>query len=112
LLPGRAAPDVGIVAVSVGEPDQRVRRFAETVTVNFPILLDRDSAVARSWQVVSLPTTYVLDRNLRPARLAEDGFPWDALDLARLLEQLADRDTRITGPANEPRGPQSINREE
>ena len=111
-LAERAAPDVGVLAVSVGEPDLRVRRFAETVTLNFPILLDRDSAVARSWQIVSLPTTYVLDRDLRPSHLAESSYPWDALDLRKLLEQLADRDVRPTGPTNEPRGPKINHREE
>ena len=111
-LAERAAPDLGVLAVSVGEPDLRVRRFAETVPLNFPVLLDRDSAVARSWQIVSLPTTYVLDRDLRPSHLAESGYPWDALDLRKLLEQLANRDVRPAGPTNEPRGPKINHREE
>lgn len=111
-LAERSAPDARVVAVSVGEPDLRVRRFAETITVNFPLLLDRDSTAARSWQVTSLPTTYVLDRNLRPSLVAESDFAWDALDLAKLTEQLAVRDVRLTGPTNEPRGPKSVDREE
>ena len=111
-LAERSAPDARVVAVSVGEPDLRVRRFAETITVKFPLLLDRDSTAARSWQVTSLPTTYVLDRNLRPSLVAESDFAWDALDLAKLTEQLAVRDIPLTGPTNEPRGPKSVDREE
>lgn len=111
-LAERSAPDARVLAVSVGEPDLRVRRFAETITLNFPILLDRDSAVARSWQVVSLPTTYVLDRYLRPSLIVESDFTWDALDLAELTERLADRGVRPTGPTGETRDPKSIDREE
>jgi peroxiredoxin len=111
-LAERSAPDARVLAVSVGEPDLRVRRFAETITLNFPILLDRNSTVARSWQVESLPTTYVLDRNLRPSLIVESDFAWDALDLAELTERLAVRGVRPTGPTGEPRDPISIDREE
>jgi peroxiredoxin len=85
---------VSVIAISVGEPELRVRRFAETAGTNFPILLDGDQAVARSWQVVNLPTTYLLDRDLNPAFVAESGVAWDALDLAEFLEQLTRRDVR------------------
>jgi thiol-disulfide isomerase/thioredoxin len=100
-LAERSAGAVSVIAVSVGEADLRVRRFAETIVVNFPVLLDRDRAVARSWQVVRLPTTYVLDRGLRPSLVAESDFAWDAFDLAKLIEQLADRDVRRNGPTND-----------
>ena len=51
-----------ILAVDVGEVDSRVRRFFESVPVTFPILLDRDKAVTKAWQVSTLPTTFVLGR--------------------------------------------------
>ena len=103
---------VSVIAISVGEPELRVRRFAETAGTNFPILLDGDQAVARSWQVVNLPTTYVLDRDLNPTFVAESDVGWDALDLAKLIEHLAARDVGRSGPPNGVRGPNSVNREE
>ena len=91
-LAERVRDHARIIAISVAEPDLRVRRFAETTPVNFPILLDRDRAVARSWRIVSLPTTYVLDRALKASFVVEGDFAWDGLDGAKLVQHLADGD--------------------
>ena len=40
-----------VVTISVAEVDVRVRNFVEKIPVNFPILLDRDRSVAKSWDV-------------------------------------------------------------
>ena len=45
----------------VAENDQRVIRRFEQMRVNFPVLLDRDQAVPKSWKISALPTTYALD---------------------------------------------------
>jgi peroxiredoxin len=111
-LAERSAGAIGVIAVSVGEPALRVRRFAETMPVNFPVLLDQDRAVARSWQVASLPTTYILDRDLDASLVAESEVAWDALDIAKLIEQLAGRDVRRTGPTSDRAVPNAKNREE
>ena len=111
-LAERSAGAVGVIAVSVGEPELRVRRFAETMPVNFPVLLDHDRAVARSWRVASLPTTHILDRDLNPSLVAEGDVAWDALDPAKLIEQLAGRDVRRNGPTSDRAVPNAKNREE
>jgi peroxiredoxin len=82
--PGR----FGIVAISIDEPEGRVRRFFEKVPVSFPVLLDRDRMVARSWGVDMLPTTFVLDADLRPRLLVESDLEWDAIDVAKMLSRL------------------------
>ena len=69
--------------------------------LNFPVLLDHDRAVARSWRVASLPTTHILDRDLNPSFVAESDVAWDTLDPAKLIEQLAGRDVRRNGPTND-----------
>jgi peroxiredoxin len=83
--------DIGVtvVAVSVAEVDERVRRFFETMPVNFPVLLDRDRAVAKAWEVSTLPTTFVLDRTLTPRLVAEGEFAWDGITAEALMRQLA-----------------------
>ena len=59
-----------------------------TTPVNFPVLLDRDRAVAKQWKVDSLPSTFVLDANLRPRLAVESDFAWDRLNPQRLIEFL------------------------
>jgi peroxiredoxin len=79
-LVARAGGNVKVLAIAVADADQRVQRFFETTPVDFPVLLDRDRAVARSWQVATLPTTFVLDAGLRPRFVVETGYAWDSLD--------------------------------
>lgn len=67
-----------VLAIDTGEPDARVRRFFEKQPVNFPVLLDRDRAVSKSWQVALLPTTFLLDSQLRPRFVVEGDFDWDS----------------------------------
>ena len=51
---------VVILAVNLAEPDSRVRKFLDAVPVRFPILMDRDSGVAKAWQAKLLPATYII----------------------------------------------------
>lgn len=89
-LEGRLAhKPLAIVAVSVAEPDIRVRRFFAAEPVNFPILLDRDRAVSGMWQVSVLPTTFVLDRSLTPRFVVEGDLDWDSDKVDRTLSALA-----------------------
>ena len=76
---------LAIFAISVGEPDARVRRFFEPMPTNYPVVLDRDRAAAKTWRVQMLPTTYVLDRELKPRLMVEGEFPWDRVKGEQLL---------------------------
>jgi len=82
-------PRLTILAVDVGEVDPRVRRFFDTLPVGFPILLDRDKAVTKAWQVSTLPTTFVLDRTLVPRLVVEGDFDWDRPDTGSKLDLYA-----------------------
>ncbi len=77
-----------VLTISVGEVDARVRNFADKFPMNFPILLDRDRTVARAWNVSGLPTTFVLDRDLRPRLFIERDYDWDQFDVPDFLKSL------------------------
>jgi peroxiredoxin len=79
---------VNVLAISVAEVDLSVRRFVEAMPVNYPVLLDRDRAVAKGWKVATLPTTFVLDGDLRPRLFVEAEFDWDGIDPGKFFEML------------------------
>ena len=56
--------------------------------INYPVLLDRDRAVTRAWKVGTLPTTFVLDADLRPRLVVEAEFAWDRIDPGKFFEML------------------------
>ena len=85
---------LAILAINAGEPDARVRRFFDTLPVDFPILLDRDQAITKAWQVTTLPTTFVLDRTLAPRLVVEGDLDWDAPDANHTLAELANDSPR------------------
>lgn len=69
-------PRLTVLAVDVGEPDLRVKRFFEKRPVPFPVLLDSDRAAARAWGVDTLPTTFMLDADLLPRFAVQGEFDW------------------------------------
>ena len=79
---------VVVFAISVGEPRIRVGRFFSSRPANFEVLIDSDGATAKAWDVIALPTTYVLDANLTPRFLGDKDLDWDRIDLGSLLDEL------------------------
>jgi thiol-disulfide isomerase/thioredoxin len=88
-LAERASARPLVLAVDVGEVDIRVRRFFEKSPVNFPVLLDRDKAAAKSWSVDQLPTTFLLDGTLTPRFVIVGDFDWDRADVDGLSAELS-----------------------
>jgi cytochrome c biogenesis protein CcmG/thiol:disulfide interchange protein DsbE len=52
-----------VLAVDLGDGDDQVRRFIEQMELTFPILMDRDRDVSRHYRILSIPTTYFVDRS-------------------------------------------------
>ncbi|WP_183191504.1 TlpA disulfide reductase family protein [Ancylobacter tetraedralis] len=77
-----------VLAIDIGEPELRVRRFFENAPVPFPILLDEDRATMKAWQVAVLPTSFVLDRSHRVRLYAGGPVDWDDPAAAHRLESL------------------------
>lgn len=67
-----------ILAVDVGEPADRVRRFFQDLTVGYRVLLDVDKTALRAWGVDVLPTTFVIDRDGCPLWRIEGDLDWSA----------------------------------
>lgn len=88
-LAQRAGPSLKILTIAVAEPDTRVQRFAQTLPVTLPILLDADRAVAKSWKVTTLPTTFVLDAQLHPRLVVESDYAWDKVDPRTLIDTVS-----------------------
>ena len=57
------AVSVDNTAMSLGDPAEAVRGFVEQYKLTFPILLDSDRRIESIYQVIGMPTTYVIDRD-------------------------------------------------
>jgi peroxiredoxin len=54
-----------VLAVNLAEPASRIERFLEKVPLGFPLLLDRDTAVAKAWKARILPASFLVGRDGR-----------------------------------------------
>lgn len=62
-----------VLAVNLGEPEARIRRFLSGMKVDFTILLDPERSVAKAWDARILPASYVIgpDRRIRYSLVGE-----------------------------------------
>lgn len=91
---------MAVLAISVAEVDLRVQRFLQTIPVNFPVLLDRDRAVAKAWKISTLPSTVILDSNLKPRLVVEPDFAWDQIEPGALIARIKSAQTSQTAKSN------------
>jgi len=78
-----------VLAVNLGEPEARIRRFLETVPLDFPVLLDRDATVIGAYNPSkTLPYTVVIDRSQQVVHRVSGYTPGDEVALSTLVTQL------------------------
>jgi thiol-disulfide isomerase/thioredoxin len=77
-----------ILAVNMAEGEARIGEFLKKVPVEFPVLLDRDSAVSRAWRARLLPYTVVLDPAQRIRYTALGELDWSAPAIEATLRKL------------------------
>ena len=77
-----------LLGVDMADSEPRVRAFLQQTPVRFPLLLDRDSAVAKAWKVKLLPTTLIIDQAQRIRHAAYGELVWDSAEIKAAIEQL------------------------
>jgi thiol-disulfide isomerase/thioredoxin len=85
-----------VLAVNLGENEQRIRRFMAQVPLEFTVLLDRDNAAAKAWRTRVLPASFLVgpDGRVRYAVIGEYDWEQDAARKAVLA---------LMPPATQPR---------
>ncbi len=89
-----------VLAVNLAEPVSRIEKFLETTPVGFPLLLDRDGAVARAWKARVLPASYLVggDGRIRYVVLGELDWSGEAARrvVLDLIQESTSRSTRAS----------------
>jgi len=73
--------DIALLAINSGEQAGKVEKFLQEQPVDFPVVLDPDSAVSTQWKATRLPMTYVVDPQGRLVYRALGSREWDAPEL-------------------------------
>ena len=80
-----------VIGVNVGETERRVQATVKRLEIDFPVLLDKNSAVFENWGATVLPTTYVLDGNGRVRYVGRGPLEWDRVDIIDMLGHLTEQ---------------------
>lgn len=77
-----------LISINYAEDKEAVSSFMEKVKVDFPVLLDHDGATAHRWNVISYPSTFVIDRQGKFRYGVNAAIEWDTPELIQKLESL------------------------
>jgi len=80
-----------VLAINLGESESRIRSFKERVSMDFPVLMDRDMAVAKGWSARVLPATYLLGPDGRIRYSYREELDWSTESVRKLVAGLLPR---------------------
>ena len=77
-----------VLAVNLAEPLSRIEKFAGTMPLHFPLLRDRDGAVAKAWRARLLPASFLIGRDGRIRYVAYGELDWTSEAVRSVVDQL------------------------
>jgi thiol-disulfide isomerase/thioredoxin len=77
-----------IIGINARENKDTVSRYARDLGLTFPLVLDPDGTINRSYGVIGLPTTFISGRDGRAVALAVGTREWVGAPARALIERL------------------------
>jgi peroxiredoxin len=77
-----------VLAVNLAEPVSRIEKFIGMMPLNFPLLRDRDGAVAKAWKARLLPASFLIGRDGRIKYVAYGELDWTSGPVRARVEEL------------------------
>ena len=77
-----------ILALNVGEGENRVKHFAKRTSFNLPVLMDKSSKVFNEWKIEIMPTSFLIDARGRVRYRARGNPGWENEQTLSIIEKL------------------------
>jgi cytochrome c-type biogenesis protein len=74
IYPTLMSDGIEVLAINIEESERKIKRFLESEVIVFPVLLDRDAAVANTYGLVGVPT-FILINNAGRIVFKDHYFP-------------------------------------
>ena len=77
-----------VLGLNVREAPEKIQNYAKELGLTFPLALDPEGKISRSYGVVGLPTTILIARDGRTAVLAVGPRDWDSAAAHEVIQNL------------------------
>jgi peroxiredoxin len=81
-----ARQGLAVLGLNVREDQDKIRRYAKALGLTFPLVLDPQGEIARSYGVIGIPTTILIGRDGRTAALAVGPRDWGSAAAREVIQ--------------------------
>lgn len=78
-------PDFEILAINIGEPEEKIKHFVKPFNLNFPVLLDPTGSSVDNWKLYAFPSNYLLDRQGNITHAYFGALKWDNPEIISII---------------------------
>ena len=83
-----AGKNFEMISINFAEDEKTIRKFLQEVEVDFPVLLDLKGTISTQWNVISFPSTFVIDKQGKIIYGVNAAIEWDEPEYVEKLEAL------------------------
>ena len=77
-----------LISINYAEDKKTILEFMKMVKVDFPVLLDQEGSFAKKWNVITYPSTFVIDKNGKIQYGVNAAIEWDNPNLIKKIKAL------------------------
>lgn len=77
-----------LISINYAEDKKTIQDFMKMVKVDFPVLLDQDGTFAKQWNVITYPSTFVIDKNGKIQYGVNAAIEWDNPEFIEKMKAL------------------------
>lgn len=77
-----------LISINYAEDKKTILDFMKKVNVEFPVLLDQNGLFARKWNVITYPSTFVIDKNGSIKYGVNAAIDWDSPEFITKIKSL------------------------
>ena len=80
-----------LISINYAEDKKTINDFMNTVNVEFPVLIDKDGAFAKQWNIISFPSTFIIGTDGKIKYGVNSAILWDDPDLIDRIKALLEK---------------------
>ena len=77
-----------LISINYAEDKKTIKDFMKEVAVEYPVLLDKNGSFAKQWNVISYPSTFIIDTHGKIKYGVNSAILWDDPDLIDTIKLL------------------------